>query len=273
MPVIARWLGTAAIELHHEGQNILIDPYVSRLSKSDIFLKPLRSRQEAVENFIAGMEGELGALLCGHTHFDHALDIPGFAQHTDAPILGCASLDALLSLSGFAGRVTVCGPRERVHTGKGTAVTMIPSLHGLILSRLLLLEGDIDRTLTPPLRAHRYRLGAMRAVKVELGGVTFLHVGSAGLLEGELLGHTCDVLFLCAAGWRNSPGYPERVVDIVRPSCVIPIHYDDFSLPLGPGNGVRTLKSADLDGFVGRLNRTGSDMETRLLAPGMRVSF
>lgn len=121
-------------------------------------------------------------------------------------------------------------------------MTLIPSLHGLVLGRLLLFLGNIDRSLSPPLRAHRYRLGSMHTVKVELGGTTFMHVGSAGFLERDLEGHRCDVLFLCAAGWRNTPGYPERVIEILRPSIVVPIHYDDLSLPLEPGKGTRDIQ-------------------------------
>jgi L-ascorbate metabolism protein UlaG (beta-lactamase superfamily) len=105
------------------------------------------------------------------------------------------------------------------------------------------------------------------AVKVELAGTTFLHVGSAGFLENELAGHACDVLLLCAAAWKNTPDYPERIIEIVRPSCVVPIHYDDFTRPLSHGEGLRVLRSADLANFIKRLEATSPGMEIRLLEP------
>jgi L-ascorbate metabolism protein UlaG (beta-lactamase superfamily) len=273
MPVAGRWMGTAHIELSLDGGIVLIDPYVTRASKFSIFLRPLEADRASVESYTDSLDGVVRAVLVGHTHFDHALDIPALAGRTQAAILGSASLDALLDISGLPGRVTVCRPQERTPAGDGITVTMIPSLHGLVLSRLLLLEGEIDRAWKPPLRANRYRLGAMHSVKVEMGGITFLHIGSAGFLEGELAGHTCDVLFLCAAGWKSRPGYPERIVGIVRPSCIVPIHYDDFSLPLTPGRDFRMIRSADIHGLTGRLKRIRPNLEIRLPAPGERLSF
>jgi hypothetical protein len=74
----------------------------------------------------------------------------------------------------------------------------------------------------------------MHSVKVEMGGITFLHIGSAASWKGSLRGTLRRALSLC--GRLEEPaGIPERIVGIVRPSCVVPIHYDDFSLPLTPG--------------------------------------
>lgn len=271
--VTIRWLGTAGIEINHERRIILIDPYISRLGKTDIFLRPLVPIDHAQKDYLNGLEGNIEAIVCGHTHFDHALDIPGLARHTRTPVLGCASLDALLNISGFQNRVTVCRPGEPFTLENWAAVTLIPSLHGLVLGRLLLFLGNIDRSLTLPLRAHQYRLGAMHAVKVELGGTTFMHIGSAGFLEDELDGHRCDVLFLCAAGWKNTTGYPEKVIEIVRPSIVVPIHYDDFSLPLVPGRGFRVLGSADINAFMERLSGTRHPVEIRRIEPYAETSF
>ncbi len=273
MPVEARWMGTAHIELHFDGRIVLIDPYITRPSKRSIFIRPLDPDPGAVQSYLDGLEGDVRAVLAGHTHFDHALDIPEVARRTDAMLLGSNSLDTLLSMSGQPGRVTVCRPRERLVLGDRLTVTMIPSMHGLVLSRLLLMEGEIDGARRLPLRVNQYRLGSMFAVKVELGGVTFLHVGSAGFLEEELSGHACDVLFLCAPGWKKWPGYPERLLEIVGPACVVPFHYDDFSLPLVPGADFRTIRSADLEGLTARLKKSRAGMETRFLVPGRKVPF
>lgn len=273
MTVNVRWLGTAGVEFNHEGRVILVDPYLSRLGKVDIFFRPLVPLEGALDTYLEGMTGDLEAIVCGHTHFDHALDIPGLARRTKAPVLGCDSLDALLDISGLQGRVTVCRPHEPVSLDSGATVTLIPSLHGLVLGRLLLFLGNIDRSLSPPLRAHRYRLGSMHTVKVELGGTTFMHVGSAGFLERDLEGHRCDVLFLCAAGWRNTTGYPERVIEILRPSIVVPIHYDDFSLPLEQGKGIRILRSADIGIFTERVRAARHPLTTRRIEPWAKTSF
>jgi L-ascorbate metabolism protein UlaG (beta-lactamase superfamily) len=273
MSVNIRWLGTAGIELSHSGQVILIDPYLSRPGKSDIFFKRLLSRKDLVHWYINSIVGEVRAIVAGHTHFDHALDIPEIARSLNCPILGSRSLDTLLSLSGLPGRTTVCRPREQVNLSDKISIAMVPSAHGLILSRLLLLEGDINKRLIPPLRTSQYRLGAMYAPKIVLGGLTFLHLGSAGFIEKDLEGHTCDVLFCCVAGWKKWPSYPQRVIEIVQPSCVIPIHYDDFSIPLMPGWKIQVMRSADLEGFCSRVKMSRAGIEVRKIEPFMGISF
>lgn len=271
--VKVRWLGTAGIELQHNGRLILLDPYLSRAGKADIFFRRLRPDRSSLDAYMRGITGDIAAVVCSHTHFDHALDIPGLARITRAPVMGCASLGALLAISGLQDRVTVCGSREPVRLEHGAVVTLVPSMHGLILGRALLFQGDIERTQTLPLRAHQYRMGTMHAVKVDLGGLTFMHIGSAGYLEQELHAHACDVLFLCAAGWKNTPGYPERVIDILKPSTVVPIHHDDFSLPIVPAKGIRVLKSADMPRFIERLESTGTSLEIRQIEPFEETTF
>jgi L-ascorbate metabolism protein UlaG (beta-lactamase superfamily) len=273
MTVNTRWLGTAGVELTHKDKVILIDPYLSRLDKRDIFFKPLLPRKDRIRWYLQSIRGSVSAVIVGHTHFDHALDIPEVAANLDCPVLGGNSLDAYLHISGLPGKTSICQPQEQIALNAGITLTMIPSLHGLIMRRLLLLEGNIRREWQLPLRTHRFRLGEMYAPKISFGGVTFLHMGSAGFLEKELDGHQCDVLFLCVPGWKKSPGYPERVIEIVKPSCVVPFHYDDFTFPLMPGWKYPVMKSADLRGFIGRLKMIRPDLEIRLLDPFMSSSF
>lgn len=273
MQTIVRWMGTAHVELRSGNDVLLLDPYCSRPDKREVFFRPLRPRMDRIRSYVEGIQGTVRAIAVGHTHFDHALDIPETARLTGAAVLGSASLDTLLTLSGLPGRVTVCSPHKPYALGNGMALTMIPSRHGLILSRLLLLEGEIDGGCALPLRFVRYRLGAMHAIMAEMGGTTFLHVGSAGFSEDALKNIRCDVLFLCVSGWKNTPGYPEQLLEMVQPSCVVPIHHDDFTLPLMEGRPARILKSADLGNFMMRLRTCRPGMEVRLLEPLGTTTF
>jgi L-ascorbate metabolism protein UlaG (beta-lactamase superfamily) len=273
MSLSIRWLGTAGIELNHDGNLILLDPYFSRLGKKDIFFRPLMPRKDLIGWYINSIGGNVRAIVTGHTHFDHVLDIPLMAHILDCPVLGSSSLETLLSLSGLPGRVTVCSSKEQIKLGNDISVSMLPSAHGLIFSRLLLLEGDINPGLTMPLRTSQYRLGTMSAPKITMGGLTMIHIGSAGFIEKEFQGHTCDILFMCIAGWKKWPLYPQRVIEILQPSCVIPIHYDDFSIPLMPGWKCPVLRSADLDGFCRHVKMVRPDIEVRKIEPFTAASF
>ncbi len=70
-------------------------------------------------------------IIVGHTHFDHALEIPIFAEHFDRPLIGNASLETLMTMYGKSGRVIVCKGSERVELPGSAVVTVIPSIHGL----------------------------------------------------------------------------------------------------------------------------------------------
>lgn len=73
---------------------------------------------------------------------------------------------------------------------------------------------------------------------IDHDGKTALVQGSAGFKKGALIGQHADVVFLCIGTLgKLEQGYQEdywrEVVEAVHPRLIIPIHWDDFSLPLG----------------------------------------
>ncbi len=273
LDVKTRWAGAAHVEVYCGPDVLLIDPYCSRPGKMEILTQPLRPRIGKIRSFLNGIGGTVRAIAVGHTHFDHSLDAPEIARFTHAAVLGSSSLATLFELSGLPGVVTVCQPHDPVDIGQSMRVTMIPSRHGRILGKFFLMEGEIDRRRRLPLRAHRYRLGSMFAVHVRTGGISILHVGSAGFKAEELESVRCDILFLCVSGWKGTPGYPQMVIDLVRPSCVVPIHHDDFTVPIGGDGGCRILRSADLDGFMKRVRAGFPGVEIRVLPPQADITI
>jgi len=248
--VSVRWTGAAGLEFTHGDSTILIDPYVSRPGKIEVFFKRPRPKSDVVAKYAQGLPGELSAVVVSHTHLDHALDIPELSRHFDGPLVGSKSLEALMAMHGVPDRVTVCEGGERVELPGGAAVTMIRSQHGLVVFGRVPYAGEIDPNLKPPLRARDYRHGTVFTVKLEIGGVTFMHAGSANFVESELEGHHCDVLFMCVPGWKRSPGYSTLLPEIVKPRVIMPFHYDDFSAPIRPGMKAPRVPVVDMPGFI-----------------------
>ena len=77
-PVRVTWLGTAGFALEHAGTTVLIDPYVTRASLWDCVRAPLQSDAVAVARWTPRAD----AIVAGHTHYDHALDVPAIARAT-----------------------------------------------------------------------------------------------------------------------------------------------------------------------------------------------
>ena len=265
--VHVRWTGAAGIELTHGGQTILIDPYHSRPGKLELMFTPLKPKADAVEKYLDKLPGKLSAIIVGHTHFDHALDVPEFAKHFDGSLVGSKSLEALMYMHGFSGREVVCHGGERVELPNGVAVTMIPSRHGLVAFGRVPYPGEIDPLGKPPLKANQYRLGTVFMPRVELGGKIFLHAGSANFVASELEAHDCDVLFMCVPGWKKVPEYTTRFLQIVRPKAVVPFHFDDFSVSLRRKKKTPNLPLLDMQRFLRRVLESAPDAEIRLLQP------
>lgn len=271
--VSVRWTGAAGLEFTHNDQTILIDPYHSRLGKLKVFFGRLTPNIRAIESYLEKLPGKLSAIIVGHTHFDHALDIAEFSKHFDGPLVGSVSLEKLMAMHEIPGRVTLCEGGKRIELPGNAAVTMIPSAHGLVAFGRVPYPGDIDPSGQPPLKAGEYRHGTVYMPKLEMGGKIFLHAGSANLIESELGGHHCDVLFMCVPGWKKIPEYSTHLLEIVKPQIIVPFHFDDFSAPIRPHLKPPTLPLVDLGGFLKRISQSSPDIEIRLPQPFETMTF
>jgi len=271
--VSVRWTGAAGLELTHNDQTILIDPYHSRLGKLKVFFGRLTPDIDAIENYLGKLPGKLLAIIVGHTHFDHALDIPEFSKHFDGPLVGSLSLENLMARHGMPSRVTICEGSKRIDLPGNAALTMIPSMHGLVVFGRIPYQGDIDPSGQLPLKAREYRLGAVYMPKLEIGGVIFMQAGSANFIESELDGHHCDVLFMCVPAWKKNPAYSTHLLKILKPQITIPFHYDDFSAPIRPHMKFPTLPFVDLAGFLKRIRQSAPDTEIRIPKPFETMTF
>jgi hypothetical protein len=99
-------------------------------------------------------------------------------------------------------------------------------------------------------------------VKIEVNGLTLLHVGSANLVEDALAGQSCDVLFVCVPGWRNVPGFVPRLVSAVRPKTIVPFHFDDFSTALRRDRTARKIPFLSEREFRAALAESARGTET-----------
>lgn len=254
--VRVRWLGTAGFAIEHAGTIVLIDPYVTRTSLRGCLFSRLVSDPAAVARHAPRAD----AIVAGHTHFDHALDIPAIAQRTGATVFGSRSAVALCRAAGI--------PEARVRNvernpGSEPVIAEIgpfrlrflPSAHSRLLLGRVPLPGDITDCDALPLRAERYRCGAVFAVEIRVAGRLLVHLGSAELVEGLDVKEP-DLLLLCVAGWTASRDFPERVARALSPRAVLFAHWDNFFLPLDrPAVALPAMQGARLAERLARASR------------------
>lgn len=268
-----RWLGAAGLEIAIDGTVLLVDPYLSRHSKFNVLFRRLEPIPHQVRSYTSKLKGTLSAIICGHTHFDHALDIPAIASDVNCKVIGSRSLKNLLEMSGINPDTIVCKGNDCLELEGGIHVHMIPSRHGLVLFGKVPYPGGIDPHVETPLKANQYGMGSVFMPKIQVGGSTLVHAGSANFIEAEVMGHTCDILFMCVPGWKLIPEYTTKLVEILKPEVIIPFHFDDFTARIPKSGKVRTLPLIDMKGFIERIHKHTPGAVIRIPSPNEVMRF
>jgi len=260
------WIGTAGFRLAYQGVVVWIDPYVTRLPLGDL----LRRRVvPPAEDEVARWIDRADAVLVGHTHFDHALDVPAIARRFGCPVYGSSSLRHLMGLHGLAERAVVVEPRRDYEVGP-FRFHFVPSVHSkLQLGVAIPYAGELTCEHADALTPQAYRCGQVWGLCIEVGGARLYHQGSADLLEDEIVDKGVDV-FLCGlSGRRFTRRYVERIVRALEPKLVVPTHYDNFFRPLGAS--VKFSFNVNLTGFADEARAASRDLAVHTLEVGARV--
>jgi L-ascorbate metabolism protein UlaG (beta-lactamase superfamily) len=241
------FLGVSTL-LFSDGENaILTDGFFSRPSKVATLFARLTPNRDLITRCLsrAGVT-KLNAVIVLHSHFDHALDAPEVVlQQPGARLFGSDS-------TANIGRGYGDGLREdRIRVIQdGTTetfghfhITLLRSEHSplSLLASLgiehVLFEGEINEPLEQPAHSWAYKEGGSYSLLIKHAGRSILVQASAGFKRGALAGHSADVIFLGIGTLGRLPQshideYWHEVVEAVSPKRIIPIHWDDFSLPL-----------------------------------------
>jgi L-ascorbate metabolism protein UlaG (beta-lactamase superfamily) len=252
-PVRVTWLGTAGFSIEHDGTTVLIDPYLTRASIPSLIAAPLRSDPAAVARHAPRAD----AIVAGHTHFDHVLDVPAIARATGARVFGSRSCAALCQSAGVPNAQVVDvesamrGEPHRAEVGP-FSLRFIPSVHSAFLLGRIPFPGDISDCDQLPLRTHRYRCGAVFGVELRVADKTLYHLGSADLLDARAP-RNIDLLLMCVAGWTTTPRFTDRVMRAFTPRAILLSHWDNFLSPMS--EGARMLPAMQLPRLVEGLTR------------------
>ncbi len=261
------WLGTAGFRLSYGGFDLLIEPYVSRQPlRAMLPRKALLSDPERLARFVPHAD----AVLVGHTHFDHAVDVPALAKRDDCKVYGSTSLRTLMGLYGLGDQSVVVAP-GRVYELGPFEVTFVESLHSkLTLGLAVPMGGELTCDHLDDLSAGRYRCGHVYGIHIAVAGVTFYHQGSANLIDRLVVHRGVDYFLAGIAGRGFTPRYTERILSRLEPRVVIPQHFDDFFRPLDGEMGFSL--NVNLGGFVEEVRRVSRDFTVRTLRPAEAVS-
>ncbi len=248
------WLGVSGYRLTFEGVSLFIDPYVSRVPLRAFVLRRNTLPDRAMIDRYATAPGPVAGVLVGHTHFDHAVDAPAIARRYAAKAYGSASLVHLMRLHGLDHLAVEVNPHQAYELGP-FVVRFVPSRHSkLLFGRKVPMDGPLTCEHLDGLAPGAYKCGAVYGIRIDVGGVSLYHQGSADLNDSELRDGPVDVFLAGVAGRSVTPRYWERILPRLDPRIVVPTHYDNFFSPLGQRQDfVRGVDLADVPDEVRRV--------------------
>lgn len=223
------WLGVAGYRVTHEGSTLLIDPYLTRAPLSGVVRRQVvRADPGLHARLLDPYVGTVEGILVGHTHFDHAIDVPALARRYGTKAYGSRSLVQLMRIHGLGCSAVQVIPRKEIELGP-FRVQFVPSLHSpLILGFGVPSAGELTCEHLDGLTPSSYRCGDVYGIRIEVAGAVLYHQGSANLIDDEVPRGGVDVFLAGIAGRRFTPGYWERILPRLDPRVVACSHYDDF---------------------------------------------
>lgn len=213
-----RWLGVGGVQLRWKEKVLLIDPFLTRPSLCEILFRPLKSNQGLLRSQIPRAD----AILITHAHYDHLMDTAEIIRQTGVIAYGSGNVVKILRAQGISEQKTVLiqnGEHLEVHPFE------IEVIEGKHISIPFFSPTPLPKNIAPPQRVWDYQMDACFSFFIRKPSPSILvwhSTETKGALPADVLVVDSELSFSAF----------ERLIDFVKPRCVIPIHWDDFLLPL-----------------------------------------
>ncbi len=274
--------------LFSDGENaILTDGFFTRPPAHKILLGKIAPNKETIQQCLnlAGVK-KLDAVIPLHSHFDHAMDAPMVADLTGAQLIGSSSTINIGKGYGLnESQMTIPSLNEGIEIGK-FKLTFIESRHWQYPSakqRAELLDQDVVTPIVTPAKMADYKEGISYTLFIEHDSTKIAIQGSAGFKDNSISNQNVDLLFVAVSGlelmdeeYNNQ--YQKLLIDPLHPKVLVPIHFDDFTVPLTKGLKPTSLLfnlkfGTSLDKAFEILSANNPDKEIRVLPLWDKVSI
>lgn len=274
----AVYLGSGGWILEHGDDMVLTGPLFTNPGLVTTGLLPIRSDTAIVDRYMGRYDvSEALAILVGHAHYDHLMDVPRVAaRHAPtARIVGSRTVaNTLGTWSGTAGRIDLvddsAGDQRTVgrwlRYGDGVRVMALRSHHAPHFDGYTLYRGTRDTPRTEePAWATDWVDGETYAFLIDFmaseDSIAFrvyyqdaVAPPPAAFAPDALIAERpVDVAILVPATFDQVDWHPEALVENLQPRQVLLGHWEDFFSPMDAPT--RSIRLTDIRHFEQRLER------------------
>ncbi|SFR02103.1 L-ascorbate metabolism protein UlaG, beta-lactamase superfamily [Lentzea waywayandensis] len=267
--VTAWFLGTSSVLLSDGRTAVLTDGFVTRPGLVRVAFGRIAPDRNLVRQAVERLgTPPIAAVVCVHSHYDHALDAPVWASLTGAELVGSESTANIGRGLGVPEQgLRVVGDGD-VRTFGEFGLTFVESEH----SPGDHYPGTVDAPLVPPRRSREWRTGSVYSVFVSHPRGTVLLHASAGFRPGALHGRHADVVYLGVGTLGKQPveyveAYWDEVVLATGARRVVLVHWDDFFRSLDEPLRPMSYLADDLDVTLSCLSALAERDDRELLLP------
>jgi len=287
------YLGSGGWIIEHGEEMVMTGPLFSNPSFVRSGLWRIESDTALVDRYMSRYDvRRTAAILVGHAHYDHLMDVPRTATHhaPAARIVGTPTVaNTLGSWSGLEDRLIVVGDSlgafDRVgrwiELGPRLRVMALRSHHAPHFDGYTLYRGTRDRPMRRrPRTADEWVDGNSVAFLVDFlddDGVVAFRVfyqdavsePPRGLAPPTVIDeHPVDVAIVVPATFDQVDWHPEALLENLRPDRVLLGHWEDFFVPID--EPTRSIGLTDMQHFERRLTSSFGDAWWR---PGPFTEF
>ena len=277
------YLGVGGVMLEMDGRRILTAPFYSNPPfLNNIPGIPLHRKTQRIDKLFppslydvnSAPDLRIQAILAGHSHYDHLLDVPYLMQNylQEAKLIGSETAVAIINNQLDLGCVPN-GPRAQIarenrwlNVGNDIYVYTIPSTHAPHTGFLHYTAQTGKYHCVDPLRirtAWDWKMGDVYAYLVDFrdpSGKILLRMyyqdsassPSSGKIPASVLAeHPVDIAVVVLAGFSKVDDYPESVIANTEATLTVVGHWEDFFQKFGERPSV--ARGSDQLEFIGRL--------------------
>lgn len=277
-PLRLVYLGNGGWIMEHGQDMILTGPLFTNPGFVQDGFGPIRSDSVLVDEYLSPYDlSNAEAILVGHGHYDHLLDVPRTASvHAPrARIVGTRTVKNLLGTwSGLARRIDLVedSAGDRTHPGRWlrygrVRVMPLRSHHAPHYAGYTLFHGTVDVPLREePLRARDWVDGPTYAFLIDFltaaDSVAYrVYYQDAvpeppyGLAPDSVIAERrVDVAIIVPSTFEEVSWHPEALIDNLEPRRILLGHWESFFIPVS--EPMRPSPLTDHAEFDDRLNRS-----------------